>query len=116
MTGEWRLSNVAARPRVRSSESAVSFWIARRLFGHDHGSRTEEAVAQLVAFAELLDDLAFRCFGGFFLRHGLMPVGIERPARGVDLLEPGVGQSGFQLLMNHRHAVTQRAHGLGGAI
>ena len=76
--------------------------------GNHDGGRPQQAVAQFVAFAKLLDDVAFGHVRGFLLRNGFMQVRVERLAGGVHFFQAGVGQRGFQLLLNHRNAGGQR--------
>ncbi len=70
-------------------------------FGDDDGGGAEKAVAEAVAFAELLEDVAFGDVGGLGLGDGFVEVGVEGFAGGVDFFEAGVGDGGLELAVDH---------------
>ena len=79
----------------------------RRFFGDNDRGRAQQTVAQFIAFADLLDDLAFGHVGGFLLRNGLVQCRVKRFAAGVHFFEAGFGEDAFELLLNHRDAGLQ---------
>ena len=52
--------------------------------------------------------MAFRRIGSFLLGHGFVPVGVERLAGGVNFFQPGLGERGLELLLDHRDAGLER--------
>ena len=99
---------------------SVFRWGAR-FFGHrrfrdDDRGGPQQATPQSIPLAELLDDLAFRHVGGLLLRNGFVQMGIERLALRVHFLQTGLGQRGFELLVDHRDAGVQGVCGVGLSI
>ena len=88
---------------------------AAGLLGDDDAGRPQKTLAQFVAFAELLDDLALGDIRRFLLGNGLVEIGVEGLADGVDLLQAGFREGVLELLLNHVDARLERLDACPGA-
>lgn len=83
------------------------------MLGDDDGGGAQQAVAELVAHAELLEHVALGHVGGLLMGDGFLPVGVEGFAGGVEFFEAGFEERGFELAVNHAHAGLERVAGAG---
>src|SRR5712672_2836871 len=79
-----------------------------RALAHDHHRRTEQAVADFVTLAHLPHDVTLGHRGVFLLADGLVQVGVELFALGLNGLDAARRHEFLQLPLDHLHAEYDR--------
>ena len=81
----------------------------------DNAGRTEKAVSKLEPTATLMKDGAFRLAGSGFLTEGLVQMGVEGFADGIDGGDTVIGQETFELALNQFEPRNHRCNVWGGS-